>query len=370
MTNERLQNLSQQLNPTYTTMSLPTQTRQWILTNKPTDLPELTGPNATFTLETNPLPALKDDQVLVKTIHLSNDPAQRGWITKGVDPDRLYTAPVDEGAVMRAGAIGEILESKSAKYKKGDMVIATAGWAEYSVQEAKECRAIEQIPGLNITHYLGAMGMPGLTAYYGTKIIARAGPEDTVVVSGAGGATGSMVVQIAKKILGCKKVIGMAGTDEKCKWVESLGADVCLNYKASDFRKQLIAATEGYVEVYYDNVGGSILDLMLTRMKKEGRVAACGAVAEYNKSDPTGLKNWYEVISNRIEIKGFIIFDFVAAGKGPQAVGELVQAWKEGKIQVGEGNETVVETKFEDVPKTWMRLFDGGNTGKLVTKLV
>ncbi len=351
-------------------MSFPAQTRQWILTNKPTDLPELSGPNATFTLETNPLPALKDNQVLVKTIHLSNDPAQRGWITKGVNPERLYVPPVPEGAVMRAGAIAEILESKSAKHKKGDMVLASSGWAEYSVQEAKECQALEQIPGLSITQYLGAFGMTGMTAYYGTKIIARAGPDDTVVVSGAAGATGSMVVQIAKKIIGCKKVIGIAGTDEKCKWVESLGADICLNYKASDFRKQLRAATEGYVEVYFDNVGGSILDLMLTRMKKWGRVAACGAVAEYNKSDPTGLKNWHEIISNRIEIKGFIIFDFLAQGKGPQAVGELVQAWKEGKIQVGEANETVVETKFEDVPKTWMSLFEGSNTGKLVTKLV
>lgn len=269
-----------------------------------------------------------------------------------------------------AGVVAEILESKSAKHKKGDMVLATGGWAEYSVQEAKECQAIEQIPGLSITHYLGAFGLTGMTAYYGTKIIARAGPDDTVVVSGAAGATGSMVVQIAKKILGCKKVIGMAGTDEKCRWVESLGADVCLNYKAPGFRKQLCAATDGYVEVYFDNVGGSILDLMLTRMKKGGRIAACGAIAEYNKSDPTGLKNWFEVISNRIEIRGFIVIDYLAQGKGPQAVGELIQAWKEGKIQVGEGNETVVETKFEDVPKTWMSIFEGSNTGKLVTKLI
>ncbi len=144
---------------------------------------------------------------------------------------------------------------------------------------------------------------------------------------------------------------------------------MCVNYKAQDFKKQLRDATEGYVEVFFDNVGGSILDLMLTRMKRHGRVAACGAVANYNKSDPTGLKNWFEVISNRIELKGFIIFDFLATGKAPEAVGEMIKAWKEGKIQVGEANETVVETKFEDVPKTWMRLFEGANTGKLVTKL-
>lgn len=351
-------------------MSSPTQTCQWILTNKPTDLPELSGLNPTFTLETNSLPALNENQVLVKTLYISNDPAQRGWITKGANPERLYVPPVDQGAVMRARAIAEVLETKSDKHKKGDMVLANAGWAEYSVQEAKDCQPIDQMSGSSITHYLGAFGMTGMTAYYGTKIIARAGPEDTVVVSGAAGATGSMVVQIAKKMLGCKKVIGMAGTDEKCKWVLSLGADVCLNYKADDFRKQLRAATDGYVEVYFDNVGGDILDLMLTRMKKGGRVAACGAVANYNKSDPTGLKNWFEVISNRIEIRGFIIIDFLMQGKGPEAVAELVKAWKEGKIQVGEENETVVDTKFEDIPKTWMSLFEGANTGKLITKLV
>lgn len=271
---------------------------------------------------------------------------------------------------MRARSVAEVMESTASKYKKGDKVLASMGWAEYAVQNAKECQAIDTSMGISPTHYLGAFGLTGLTAYYGTKIIARAGPEDTVVVSGAAGATGSMVVQIAKHMLGCKRVVGIAGTDDKCKWVESLGADVCLNYKKPDFRKQLIASTDGYVEVYFDNVGGEILDLMLTRMKKDGRVAACGAVAEYNKSNPTGLKNWLEVISNRIEIKGFIIMDWLAQGKGPDAVKEMVQALKQGKIKVDEASETVVDTKFEDIPKTWMRLFEGANTGKLVTKLV
>ena len=273
---------------------------------------------------------------------------------------------------MRARSVAEVIESKSEKVQKGKLVIATTGWAEFSVQDAKACQVIEPVEGLSVTHFLGALGMTGLTAYYGTKIIARAGPGDTVVVSGAAGATGSMVVQIAKKMLGCKKVIGMAGNDDKCKWVESLGADVCLNYKKPDFKKSLIEATEGYVEVYFDNVGGDILDLMLTRMKREGRVAACGAVTDYNKSrdEKSGLKNWFEIISNRIEIKGFIVMDFQATGKGPEVVKEMVKAFKEGKITLGDENETVVDTKFEEVPRTWMLLFEGANTGKLVTKLV
>ena len=132
-------------------MSTPTETRQWILTNKPTDRPELSGPNQTFTIKTASLPSLKDDQVLVKSLYLSNDPAQRGWITKGVDPERLYVAPVPQDAVMRAGSIAEVVESNSSTYSKGDKVLATTGWAEYSVQNAKECQACEEIPGLSVT---------------------------------------------------------------------------------------------------------------------------------------------------------------------------------------------------------------------------
>ena len=370
MTSSRLKNLAQTLQSS-PIMSTPTHTKEWILTNKPTDMPQLSGPEPTFTLETNPLPELKDGQVMIKCLYLSNDPAQRGWITKGADPARLYVPPVPQGAVMRSRAVAEVVDSKNSKFKKGDKVLATMGWAQYAVQdpETLQLQPIQQLEGLSVTHYLGAFGMTGLTAYYGTKIIARAGPSDTVVVSGAAGATGSMVVQIAKKMLGCKRVVGMAGTDEKCRWVESLGADVCLNYKNPDFKKQLIEATEGFVEVYFDNVGGEILDLMLSRMKKEGRVAACGAVSNYNTSKPTGLRNWFEVITNRLEIKGFIVIDFVSQGKGPGATKELVSAFKEGKIVIDDSMETVVDTKFEDIPKTWMMLFEGGNTGKLVTKL-
>lgn len=369
MNSDRLQKVSQSLQPS-TTMTSPTETRQWLLVNKPTDLPQLSGTDATFELKTNSLSSLQDEQVLLKTLYISNDPAQRGWITKGVDPERLYVPPVPQGGVMRARSVAEVIESKASKIKKGDKVLAGTGWAEYAVLDGKECQAIDSSNGISPTHYLGAFGLTGLTAFYGTKLIARAGPEDTVLVSGAAGATGSMVVQIAKHMLGCKRVVGLAGTDEKCKWVESLGADVCLNYKKPDFKQRLKEATDGYVDVYFDNVGGEILDLMLTRMKKDGRIAACGAVAEYNTSKPVGLKNWFEVISNRIEIKGFIVLDWLAQGKGPDAVKEMVQALKQGKIKVDEASETVVDTSFEDIPKTWMMLFEGGNTGKLVTKLV
>lgn len=352
-------------------MALPSQSKSYVLKEPPTDLPVLEGSSATWSLETKPLAELKDDQVLIQTIYLSNDPAQRGWITKGADPNRLYVPPVQVGEVMRSRNVSKVLESKSSKYAKGDLVLGSTGWLDYTVVNASSLeRKIDDVPGLKSTHFLGALGLTGLTAYYGIKEIARAGPGDTVVVSGAAGATGSMVVQIAKHILGCKRVIGMAGEASKCKWVESLGADICLNYKASDFKQKLKEETEGYVEVYFDNVGGDILDLMLTRMKRHGRVAACGAVSQYNQSEKDGLKNWFEVISNRLEIKGFIVLDFIAQGKAPAAIGEMVQALKEGKMKLGDENETVVDTKMEDIPKTWMRLFEGKNTGKLVTHLI
>lgn len=244
------------------------------------------------------------------------------------------------------------------------------GWIDHLVTDAGNVdRKIEKVPGLSETHFLGALGLTGLTALYGIRDIARATGGETVVVSGAAGATGSMVVQIAKHVIGVKRVIGIAGDEKKCRWVEGLGADVCLNYKEEGFREKMVEATPEYVEVYFDNVGGHILDFMLTRMKRFGRVAACGAITQYNKGEKDGLKNWFEVISNRIEIKGFVILDFIGAGKGPAAVGELVQAYKDGKIKLGDENETVVDTKFADVPKTWMMLFEGKNTGKLVTKI-
>lgn len=214
--------------------------------------------------------------------------------------------------------------------------------------------------------------MTGLTAYYGTKVIAGVGPGDTVVVSGAAGATGSMAVQIAKKMLGCRRVVGIAGGAEKCRWVEGLGADVCVDYKREGFEGALARATDGFVEVYFDNVGGGMLDLMLTRMKRGGRVAACGAIEEYNQGEGgrRGIRNWFEVISNRIQIRGFVVLDFLAEGKAGEAMAEMVQAYKEGRITIGPESETVVEAPFEDVPATWMRLFEGANRGKLVTKLV
>ncbi len=356
-------------------MTLPTKTLQWLLANKPTDLPDLSGSNSTFKLETKPLPTLEADQVLVRTLYMSNDPAQRGWISAHVKHDRLYVPPVPLNTPMRARSIASVLSSTSSSFKEGDKVVANTGWSEYAICDAKDVQPIQSVPGMSDTHFLGALGLTGLTAYYGLIHIAQCAPEDTVIVSGAAGATGSMVVQIAKHIVCCKRVVGIAGESEKCRWVESLDADVCIDCKTSPekFKKALLAATRDYASVYFDNVGGKILDLCLTRMKRHDRIAACGAVSNYNTSSPTALKNYFEVISMRLEIRGFIIFDFLAMEGGKkvkEALGVLREAISNGKVKVGDENETIVETSWEKVPNVWMRLFEGGNQGKLITKVV
>ncbi|KAK3690801.1 quinone oxidoreductase [Vermiconidia calcicola] len=348
------------------------KSRQWLLNAKATGLPTIEGDNPTFKLVETDLPEPKDDEVLVKLTYLSNDPAQRGWISKDADPDRLYVPPVKEGSPMNARGLAEVVESKSSSFKKGDTVIASTGWSEYAVLPAKQLQPTPDLPGgKGKTHYLGALGLTGLTAYFGLTEVVGTTSDDTVVVSGAAGATGMMAVQIAKNILGCKRVIGMAGSDEKCKWVESLGADLCLNYKSSSFEediKKALPAPDGFANVYFDNVGGSITDLMLNRMAKYGRISCCGAISNYNNSgDATyGIKNWFEIIIMRLQCKGFIVLDYM--DKYPEAREVFRKALEDGKLKIDEG-EQIVKGGFEDVPKTWLQLFSGGNTGKLVTAI-
>jgi NADPH-dependent curcumin reductase CurA len=349
----------------------PTSSHHWVLAKKPTDLPILVGPDATFRMVSKPLPPIEEGQVLIKILYLSNDPAQRLWIDPNISPDRLYVEPVELEDTMRSyTCISEVVESKSKDIPVGAVVSADAGWCEYAVLPVEACMLINPIEGLKPMHYVSLFGLAGVTAYYGLVDIVQAGSNDAVVISGAAGGVGSLAVQIAKNVLGCKKVIGIAGTEAKCTWVESLGADVCLNYKSANFEQDLKKATKGFVEVFFDNTGGEILDLMLTRVKKNGRVAACGAIADYNRSGRAGVKNWYHVIAMRLRIQGFVVTDAIPTGRWTGILGSLIQGYQDGKIRATEKGLTVVPAKFEDVPKTWMELFDGRNSGKLLTQVV
>lgn len=220
-----------------------------------------------------------------------------------------------------------------------------------------------------MTHFLGAFGGSGIAAYVGLYFAGEAKPGQTIVISAAAGATGSMAVQIAVQLLKARRVVGIAGSDDKCAWVRGeLGAHECLNYNSPTFREDLKAATPDEVDMYFDNVGGFVLDAVLTRIKKFGTVAVCGAVASYNSQDkPMELSNWFEVISMRITIRGFIMLDYM--DKVPQIIEELIGAAADGRIKLGHG-ETIVEARIEEQPEIWMRLFSGKNQGKLLTKLI
>ncbi|XXG99403.1 hypothetical protein Hte_005741 [Hypoxylon texense] len=348
-------------------------TKQWILASKPTGAPVLSGPDATFKLQTVALPPLKEGQILCRVRYFSNDTGLRNFIQTTVSPDRLYVPAVPAGAPMRSGVLAEVLESAAPDaFRPGDLVMDfhLGTWSELVVLDAATAQALAPLPnGLPLTHYLGAFGASGLAAYTGLVYAGGVKKGDTVVVSAAAGATGSMAVQIAKKLLGAKRVVGIAGSDDKCAWVrEQLGADACVNYRRPTFEEDLRAATTpDEVDVYFDNVGGRVLDAVLTRMRRRGTVAACGAVSSYNSAEPAALRNWFEVVSMRITVRGFIMLDYL--DEAPAILKELIGAAADGRIKLQDG-ETVVEGRIEEQPEIWMRLFSGANQGKLLTKLI
>ncbi|KIJ49098.1 hypothetical protein M422DRAFT_28102 [Sphaerobolus stellatus SS14] len=352
-------------------MSIPTEVKAWVLQNKPVnDIDFSDSPSSTFALKTLQIPSpIPEDSVLVKPIYLSNDPAQRGWIQKDQLAERLYVPPVNEGEVMRAGGVSRVIKvgGTSDILKEGDLVMTYPGWAEYAVVKKSMCQPIKLIAGVSPSVYVGMFGNPGLTAYWGLREVLKFQPGESIVVSGAAGAVGNVVVQLSKNVFGAKKVIAIVGTEEKAQYIKSLGADVAINYKSPNFKQELIDATDGFVETYFDNVGGEILDLMLTRMKRFGRIAACGAISTYNNPKSTKLENYFEIITNRLQILGFIVLDYLK--RAPEAIAELQKAYQENKL-VEAGRETVVKaSSIEDLPKIWYRLFEGKNQGKLVTEM-
>jgi NADPH-dependent curcumin reductase len=333
---------------------MSTMNHQVRLAARPSGLPRATD----WSLTTEPVPEPGPGQFVVAVSHLSIDPAMRGWMNAGVS----YIPPVEIGAVMRAGAVGRVTASEHPGFAVGDAVYGIFGVQEYAVSDGQGVVSIDTSLAGPST-YLGALGMTGLTAYFGLLDTGKAQAGDTVVVSGAAGAVGSMAGQIAK-IKGCR-VIGIAGGPEKCRWLTGeLGFDAAIDYRAGNVRKALREHAPRGVNVYFDNVGGEILDDVLTCVARGARIVICGAISQYNETQVRGPANYMMLLVARASMTGMLVFDH--QDRYPQATAELAGWLREGKIV---SREHVVHGGVGDFPETLLMLFDGVNTGKLVLAL-
>jgi NADPH-dependent curcumin reductase CurA len=356
----------------------PTQTTLTALVNhqvrlaaRPKGLP---GPEC-WQLTEEPVAEPGEGGVLIKTLALSLDPAMRGWMNEG----KSYIPPVGIGEVMRAGGVGVVVASKSAAFAVGDHVTGAPGVQEYWLVPADHLKrsglAKIDLRAGSLTQWLNVLGMPGMTGYFGLMDVGQPQPGETVVVSGAAGAVGQTVGQMAK-IKGCR-VVGIAGGPDKCKWVvEQLGFDACIDYKAAapagvDAAKW-DAVREGLkqhcptgVDIYFDNVGGDILDAVLARINRKARIIICGAISQYNATTAIqGPKNYLSLLVNRARMEGIVVFDY--ADRYHLAVAEMA-----GYLQAGtmKSREDVVAGGVAAFPSTLTKLFSGENFGKLVLKL-
>ncbi len=302
----------------------------------------------------------QDGEIAVEVEYVSLDPAMRGWM----DDVPSYIPPVGLGEVMRAGGVGRVTASRSDKFAVGDAVLGAPGVQTHYVGPAQGFTKV--MPELApLPTFLGGLGMPGMTAYFGLLEVGLAKEGDTVLVSGAGGAVGSVAGQIAK-IKGCRAV-GIAGGQDKCKAVvEKYGFDACIDYKGSDVSAALQATCPNGVDVYFDNVGGKTLERALANMAMHGRIVICGAISQYNNPGGTpmdGPSNYMQLLVKRARMEGFVIFDYAA--RFPEAIMQMVGWIQEGKLRL---DEHVVEG-IETFPEALRMLFDGRNHGKLVLKI-
>ena len=334
--------------------AVSTLNHQFRLAARPVGLPKRTD----WSYTEEPLRAPNDNEVQVRIVYLSLDPAMRGWM----NDVKSYIAPVGIGEVMRAGGVGEVLESRHAGFKKGDHVYGTLGIQEYATVDGKGLTKVDpRLAPLPV--YLSALGLPGLTAYFGLLEVGKPQPGQTVVVSGAAGAVGMVVGQIAK-IKGCRAV-GIAGGREKCDYlVRELGFDAAIDYKSDDVKRTLRQHCPKGVDVYFDNVGGEILDTVLTQLARNARVVICGAISQYNST--TGVRgpaNYMSLLVNRASMTGMLVFDY--AERYGEATREMAGWLAAGKLK---SREDIV-TGFDTFPEALLKLFAGENTGKLVLQV-
>jgi NADPH-dependent curcumin reductase CurA len=332
--------------------------RQFRLAARPVGLPKPTDWNFT----TEPVREPAEGEVVVQTLYLSLDPAMRGWMNEG----KSYIRPVAIDEVMRAGGIGKVVASKSTKFAVGDVVSGGLGVQDYWVGAANDkTAALYKVDpkAAPLPKYLNALGMPGMTAYFGLLDVGMPKAGETVVVSGAAGAVGQTVGQIAKH-KGCR-VVGIAGGKDKCDFVvNELGFDACIDYKTGSVKDGLKEHCPKGIDIYFDNVGGEILDTVLTRINLKARIIICGAISQYNNTTPVkGPANYLSLLVNRARMEGIVVFDY--ADRYPVAAAEMAKWMQEGTFKT---REDIVEG-LENFPATLLMLFEGKNFGKLVLQV-
>jgi NADPH-dependent curcumin reductase CurA len=326
------------------------QNKEIRFASRPSGIPTLDN----FNLVEADVPQPAEGQVLVRTRYISVDPYLRGRMREG----RSYIAPFEVGQVIESGGIGEVVESRAPNLQPGDMVTGQFGW-----RLASGDHLMKAIPGVPITTTLGVLGMPGLTAYFGLLDIGRPQQGETIVVSGAAGAVGTAVCEIAK-IKGCR-VVGVAGSDEKNRYLQQeLGVDAVINYKTEDIRQAMKAACPKGIDVYFDNVGGEVSDAVMPLITTGARIVICGQISAYNEDRPEpGPRPQPYLLINRALMRGFIITDYSA--RFAEGVKQLAQWLREGKLKYA---ESIVEG-FENTPQAFIGLFSGENLGKQIVKV-
>lgn len=331
-----------------------TMTRQWLLNDHPRGRGIEDGD---FKLVETELASPGDGEMLLKTIFLGFDPAQKGWMENIAD----YVAPMAIGEVMRGSAISEVVESNGGKFAAGDIVSGSTGWSEMNISDGEGLVKVDT--DLSPTTMLSVLGTTGVTAYCGLFKIGKPVAGDTVVVSGAAGATGSIVGQLAK-IAGCR-VVGIAGGPEKCQWlIDEAGYDAAIDYKAGDVKKQLKESCPKGVDVIFDNVGGTILNDMLACIATNARVVICGGISRYETGNlPAGPENYFNLVFRRASMAGFIVLDW--ADEFPGIRKRLEGFVQDGSLKYQED----IQDGFENAPATLKRLFVGANRGKQLLKL-
>ncbi len=332
----------------------PSTNRKFVLAARPVGMPK----ESDFDLVSEPLPPLQDGQILLRTQYLSVDPYMRGRMT-GV---RTYADPVDIGQLMVGGTVGEVIESRNPDFRPGQIVVGFWGWQEFAISDGDGLRLLD--PKLApVSTALGVLGMPGMTAYFGLLEICQPRSGETVVVSGAAGAVGSLVGQIAR-IKDCE-VVGVTGSDEKVAWlIGELGFSAAFNYKtATDYGARLQDLCPNGVDCYFDNVGGALSDAMLSVINTKARIAICGQISQYNLAKPEpGPRVFRYLLTKSARAEGFLVYNF--AQRFSEGIAQMAKWMKEGKIKY---RETIVEG-FESAPRALIGILSGHNTGKMLVK--